>query len=607
MRAIHRPVLFLAALLAGLAAPAQAQRRTEIPPLHVRPIQTMPDTVVPDSSGLRFRLSPAPLRAPEREAPAPALMLPRADAERILSRLEPLPSVAAAERFAFPAATLPPPRTGRMVLAGFPPPDSAGPERPSTGTARVPLTVVRAAPEGQVERGAEVTVTFSQAMVPLSTVSTVEGREVPVRISPRIAGSWRWLDVRTVVFTPEGRVPFATEYTVSIPAGTRSATGGVLAEEVRWTFRTPELSGIGAWPWGEHVRPDPVFLIHFNQQVSPAALLPFIRLAAGGSVRAVRLASAAEIQRDSIARAFAAQAEPATWIAFRAAQPLPLNTGIDVQVRAGAPSAEGPLRTQPVQGWRFRTYAPLSLGAVACGYGEDDCRPGTPWRLEFNNPLDTAGRHAEWVRVVPALPEMRVTASGNELWITGAAAPNTRYTIHVSRAVRDQFGQTLGRDLTRTLRVGPPAPGFIGFSEPMMVLDASGPRTVSVFTHDIARVRLRMHRVGPEDWPAFRARDPEKFPLPGTPVVDRWLRADPAPGAMTEHVIDADEVLRGETGHVVVSVEPAGERPSALWLQVTGVGVAAFADRDSVLVWATSLRDGTPIPGAEVRMLPTGS
>jgi uncharacterized protein YfaS (alpha-2-macroglobulin family) len=607
MRAIHRPVLILAALLAGLAAPAQAQRRTEIPPLHVRPLPTAPSTVVPDSSGLRYRLSAAPLRAPERETPAPALMLPRADAERILARLEPLPSVAAAERFAFPASTLPPPRAGRTVLAGFPPPDSAGPERPSTGTGRAPLTVVRAAPEGQVDRAAEVTVTFSQPMVPLSTVSTVESGEVPVRISPRIAGSWRWLDVRTVVFTPEGRVPFATEYTVAIPAGTRSATGGVLAEEVRWTFRTPQLTGIGAWPWGDHVRRDPVFLIHFDQQVSPAALLPFIRLTAGGAERTVRLASAEEIQRDSVARAFAAQAEPGTWIAFRATQPLPLNAAIEVQVRAGAPSAEGPLRTQAVQGWRFRTYAPLRLVRFACGYGEDDCRPGTPWVLAFNNSLDTAGRPAEWVRVVPALPGMRVTAAGNQLWITGTAAPNTRYTIHVSRSVRDQFGQVLGRDETRTVRVGPPEPGFIGFAEPMMVLEASGPRTVSVFTHDQARVRLRMHRVRPEDWAGFQPRYHDTSRLPGTPVVDRWLRADPAPGATTEHVIDADEVLRGEPGHVVVSVEPAGESPSVAWLQVTGVGVAAFADRDSVLVWATSLRDGSSIAGAEVRMLPTGS
>ncbi|HZG43561.1 MAG TPA: Ig-like domain-containing protein, partial [Longimicrobium sp.] len=269
MRALLRPVPLLAALLLAVGdAPAQAQRRTVIPPLHVRPISTAPDTVAPDSSGLRFRLSAAPLRAPERETPAPALMLPRADAERILARLEPLPSVAAAERFAFPAATLPPPRTGRTVLAAFPPPDSAGPPRPSDSAARAPLTVVRAAPRGEVPLGAEVTITFSQAMVPLATVGNVEAREAPVAITPRIAGRWRWLDVRTVVFTPEGRVPFATEYTATIPAGTRSASGGALAEEVRWTFHTPELSGIGAWPYGERVRPDPVFLIHFDQQVS---------------------------------------------------------------------------------------------------------------------------------------------------------------------------------------------------------------------------------------------------------------------------------------------------------------------------------------------------
>jgi uncharacterized protein YfaS (alpha-2-macroglobulin family) len=608
MRPLLRPVpLLIALLLAVGVVPVQAQRRTVIPPLHVRPVSTAPDTVAPDSSGLRFRLSPAPLRAPEREAPAPALMLPRADAERILARLAPLPSVAAAERFAFPAATLPPPRTGRTVLAGFPPPDSAGPERPSDGAARAPLTVVRAAPRGEVQLGAEVTVTFSQAMVPLSTVGNVEAREAPVVISPRIPGRWRWLDVRTVVFTPEGRVPFATEYTVTIPAGTRSATGGALAEEVRWTFRTPELNGIGAWPWGDHVRPNPVFLIHFDQQVSPAALLPSIRLTAGGVERTVRLASADEIQRDSVARVFAAQAQPGTWIAFRAAQPLPLNTPVQVQVRQGAPSAEGPLRTSRVQEWSFRTYAPLRVTEAGCGYRNAECPPGTPWRVQFNNALDSAAWRPEWVRVQPAVPGLRVSVVGTQLWIHGDAEPSTRYTVTLGRGIRDEFGQVLGREETRVFRVGPPVPGIIGFADRMMVLEASGPRTVSVYTHDLPRLRLRMNRVRPEDWAQFRRWNPESGVLPGTTVVDRWLRANPARGAVTQHTIDADEVLRGEPGHVVVSVETEAGRESATWLQVTRVGVAAFADAREVLVWATALRDGSPIAGAQVRMLPDGA
>ncbi|HEX2210544.1 MAG TPA: Ig-like domain-containing protein, partial [Longimicrobium sp.] len=70
--------------------------------------------------------------------------------------------------------------------------------------------------------GAEVTVTFSQPMVPLSWVGDLDARTVPVRISPRPEGRWRWIDVRTLVFTPRGRMPGATEYTVSVPAGTAS-------------------------------------------------------------------------------------------------------------------------------------------------------------------------------------------------------------------------------------------------------------------------------------------------------------------------------------------------------------------------------------------------
>ena len=606
MRAILRPVPLLAALLlACIHAPLQAQRGTQIPPLHVQPLRTAPDSVVPDSSGLRFRLSEALGRGRERETPAPAVLLPQADAARILARLQPIPSAAAADSFAFPATTLPPPRSGRTVLASFPPPDTAAPPRPSAA-GPIPLTVVRGAPQGQVELGAEVTVAFSQPMVPLSTVSRVEAGEGPVRISPRIPGNWRWLDVRTLVFTPSGRVPFATEYTVSIPAGTRSAMGGTLAEAVSWTFRTRELSGIGGWPYGERVRRDPVFLIHFDQQVNASALLPFIRVTAGGAAMPVRLATAEEIQRDSIARAFTAQAQPGTWIAFRATQPLPYDARVEVVVRQGAPSAEGPLPTTRPQSWNFRTYGPLRVTGVRCGWARDRCPPGRPWVVSFNNVLDSAAFRPEWVRVQPALPGLRVSVAGSQLWINGSAAANTRYTVRLDPGIRDEFGQVLGREVMRTLQVGPPETGFIGFGAEMMVMEASGPRTVSVFSHDMPRLRLRMHRVRPEDWPRFVRVDRERELLPGTPVVDRWIRMNTAPGAVTEHVIDADEVLRGEPGHVAVSLETDEGVASRTWLQVTSVGVAAFADGEEVLVWATALRDGRPISGAEVRMLADG-
>src|SRR5512138_3657564 len=44
--------------------------------------------------------------------------------------------------------------------------------------------------------------------------------------------------------------PKATEYRVTVPAGTKSATGGVLAEGVQWTFTTPPPKVLTTSPGG---------------------------------------------------------------------------------------------------------------------------------------------------------------------------------------------------------------------------------------------------------------------------------------------------------------------------------------------------------------------
>lgn len=609
MRAFLRLAsLTCAGALSLLPHAASAQRSSSIPPLYLPP-PTEPGAPAPareDTLGLRFRLEPVPSRAEPRAAIAPALLLPARNAERILARLPALPSAAAADSFAFPARTLAPPRTGRVTLAAFPPADSLRPPpRPSGPRAPSALAVVRGTPQGEVAVGAEVTVAFSQAMVPLSSVGTVEAGEVPVRLSPRPAGRWRWLDVRTLVFTPEGRMPAATEYTVTIPAGTRAATGGTLDEAVAWTFSTPRLSAIGGWPQGGHARREPVILLRFDQPVDRAAVAARVRLMARGA-RAVRPATAAEVAADPRARALSRLADSATWLALRPVEPLPYATEVTVVVPEGTPSAEGPLPTRTDQSFSFRTYGPLRVEDTYCG-GGDRCRPGLPFAVAFTNPLDTAAFHPSWVRVEPAIEGMTVAVSGTALVISGRTRPRTRYRVTVQPAVRDAFGQTLGRTARHDVRVGTPYPWLTPFTDEMIVLDPAGPRRLSVFSHDHARLRVRIHRVRAEDLPAADFhRGPDGIALPGTEVVDRVVRIEAEPGVTTETVIDLDEALGGRPGQLVVAVEGMdGEgagQATATWVQATRIGLAAFADAGGTTVWAASLVDGSPVPGAEVRM-----
>jgi hypothetical protein len=45
-----------------------------------------------------------------------------------------------------------------------------------------------------------VNITFNQPMVPLGTLEDLAKEEVPVKLEPDLAGTWRWLGTKTLTF-----------------------------------------------------------------------------------------------------------------------------------------------------------------------------------------------------------------------------------------------------------------------------------------------------------------------------------------------------------------------------------------------------------------------
>ena len=116
------------------------------------------------------------------------------------------------------------------------------------------LEVLRYSPEGEIPIAPFVNITFNQPMVPLATIADLAAMDVPVQISPTLPGTWRWLGTKTLNFQYDSelidRLPMATEYEVLIPAGIKSAVGGVLAESVSFTFNTPAPKMLQFHPLG---------------------------------------------------------------------------------------------------------------------------------------------------------------------------------------------------------------------------------------------------------------------------------------------------------------------------------------------------------------------
>ena len=518
---------------------------------------------------------------------------------------------------------IPPPRSGKTIQEAFPPPPS--PTRPEPAVTG-PLEVLRFAPEGEIPLAPFINITFNQPMVPLVTLGDLAAEAVPVRLEPSLPGTWRWLGTKTLTYQYDSklidRLPKATLYRVSVPAGTQSATGGVLAETVEWTFSTPTPRMTVRYPYDVPQPLDPVFFIAFDQRIDPTAVLNTIQVKAGNKPFDLKLAGEADIQADKQLSSLVKNTPEGRWLTFRAKESLPADTTISVVIGPGTPSAEGPLVTKDAQTYSFRTYAPLRIVDHGCSWSGDTCQPLTPLYIRFNNSIDVNAYAESMLRIQPDLPGASVNIIGDTINIQGATKGQTTYTVFVDGDIQDIFGQKLGDGASLTFKIGPAEPRLIGPDQVFLTLDPAASKPVfSVYTINYTKLDVRIYAVQPSDWPAFKQylRDYQRtdiaVKLPGHLVLDKTIPVESPADTLSEVDIDLRQVMDGDFGHFIVVVEPPKGlfkddqywRTVQAWVQVTQIGLDAFADHSVMVVWTTALKNGAPLVGVTVEAGPTGA
>jgi len=197
--------------------------------------QKMKDT----PEGLKFRLSEGVEGAEQRvkQPLASTDPLSEGDAKDLLKRIPEIkPETDDQTAFAKRIGTLPAPKTGNKIPVKFPSDEQRAVPNANGGANK--LQVVRYSPEGEIPLAPDLSVTFSQPMVAVSSQEEA-AKYAPVELSPQVEGRWRWLGTKTLMFDTTKRFPMATKFTARVPAGTKSATGQVLEKDVVWTFTTP--------------------------------------------------------------------------------------------------------------------------------------------------------------------------------------------------------------------------------------------------------------------------------------------------------------------------------------------------------------------------------
>ena len=235
--------------------------------------KTMEQRMKDTPEGLKFRLSEGVEGAETREKQQLAATDPlsESDSNSLLKRIPEIkPAVDDKTDFAKRIGTLPATKTGNKNPVKFPSDEQRG--TPKLDTTGQTLEVVRFSPEGEIPLAPDLSVTFSQPMVAVTSQEEA-AKYAPVELSPQVEGRWRWLGTKTLMFDTTKRFPMATKFTARVPAGTKSANGQTLAKDVSWTFTTPPPKAESMYPNGGITRRDALIYVSFDQAISPDAVL----------------------------------------------------------------------------------------------------------------------------------------------------------------------------------------------------------------------------------------------------------------------------------------------------------------------------------------------
>ena len=118
--------------------------------------------------------------------------------------------------------------------------------------------------DAEADPASAITIVFNRPMVPLTTLSELDKKSVPITISPRTPGKFKWISTRTLQFIPDKTLWGSAHYTVSVRPDFVSMDGLSIPAKT-YSFTTKNLR-LDSTTTGEIVYTQPI-RFYFNQPV----------------------------------------------------------------------------------------------------------------------------------------------------------------------------------------------------------------------------------------------------------------------------------------------------------------------------------------------------
>jgi len=484
-------------------------------------------------------------------------------------------------------------------------------------TAAADLRVLSATPLGKTSgpREADAVVTmFDRPMVELEALPEGKGKAV-LRFEPPVAGKTRWLGSRTLVFRPDRRLPFATEFKVTVPAGTRALDGSFLKEDYVWSFETAAPMLVTHFPRDKQkwLALDTQVLLVFNQAVDREAsrdCISWVSSDEQGKEEKLdfRLSypSAEKLKDENL------EISPDQALLLEPRERLFPGSTCLVEVRQGLPSKEGPLRVEKSINFSFETFQPFRFVGLE---ESDNLSPSAQLQFRFNNQVEYKSfvKHLRFNPVVQ-IPEYygEWDYSNDILFLSLPLEPETQYEAWIDPELRDEFGNRLGQEVRVKFSTAS-YPTSISMTTGHGILEAYGDLKYPVSVMNADSLSFQAARLSKEDIVPLLVQ-PKIFwsnlkfsARPGFFQVEKNLPLKAPRNKRQTVPLDLGSLLPDNHGFVFLQLdtnqpEESWERYLKVFLQATELGISAKFSPDNDVIWVTELRTGLPVPDAEVEI-----
>ena len=489
------------------------------------------------------------------------------------------------------------------------------------------LKVLSASPKGQQdEMGRQaVNVHFNQPVVKLAEQTAFSSSNCPLHITPKIEGSCYFSGTQTVVFEPAENWPSATQFTVTIPKGFKSAVSGQkLAADYQFSFQTqvPRVTQIYPYPNEHWISLNPSIYVATTLPVNMQKAASYISLStqdsSSVSVR-VRKLTQPEIEKNF---SYMSAQEQANLFAINPTQTLQIGKKYVLTMRAGLPAQTGTIGMAQDYTTSFFTFPPLQVGKVI----STGCLPFTP-EIYLSSPVRKRELYNA-LEVFPAaakkpLPDTERESLGYEYvdskkgeayfrvplsFIDLSAHQSVNVTL--KKELRDIYGNALPKDYKFTISNSGYCPAVDFSADGLGVLESYLPARLPISLMNISSLFIESARFNRDNFIPFYEKNTSycaRKDLSGATFKGDYTFKD-VKDKTFRTFIDLSKFQPTAKDSIIFSqfANKRNNSQEVCWVSaldnITDVGVSFKTSADSILLWTTSLKTGAPLAGLAVEL-----